>query len=128
MGALKAYAPRDNKYVEAKNKLVNNVKKIYKGREKIIEGFKNGVFTVYYDERHEYQMKSEKEIEEEKEEFFKYIEDESKHIGYIFFSYYFNFVKPIDIAKKLFEIKNKKKNDDFVEEIKKRWSKLKYSI
>ena len=25
MGALKAYAPRDNKYVEAKNRLVNNV-------------------------------------------------------------------------------------------------------
>ena len=52
MGALKAYAPR-NKYVEAKNKLVNNVENFYKGREKIIEGFKNGVFPVYYDERHE---------------------------------------------------------------------------
>ena len=39
MGALKAYAPGDNKYVEAKNKLVNNVKNLYKGREKIIEGF-----------------------------------------------------------------------------------------
>ena len=47
MGALKAYAPRDNKYVEAKNKLVNNVENFYKGREKIIEGFKNGVFSVY---------------------------------------------------------------------------------
>ena len=41
MGALKAYAPRYNKYVEAKNKLVNNIQKFYKGREKIIEGFKN---------------------------------------------------------------------------------------
>ena len=30
--------------------------------------------------------------------------------------------------KKLFEIKDKKKNDDFVEEIKNRWSKLKDSI
>ena len=48
MGALKAYAPRDNNYVEAKNKLVNNVENFYKGREKIIEGFKNGVFPVYY--------------------------------------------------------------------------------
>ena len=44
MGALKAYAPRDNKYVEAKNKLLNNAKKIYEGREKIIEGFKNETF------------------------------------------------------------------------------------
>ena len=51
MGALKAYAPRDNNYVQAKNKLVNNVENVYKGREKIIEGFKNGVFPVYYGNR-----------------------------------------------------------------------------
>ena len=50
MGALKAYAPRDNKYVEAKNKLVNNVENFYKGREKITEGFKNRVFPLYYNE------------------------------------------------------------------------------
>ena len=62
MGALKAYAPRDNKYVEAKNKLVNNVENFYKGREKIIEGFKNRVFPLYYDERHEHQMKAERKI------------------------------------------------------------------
>ena len=31
MGALKGYAPRDNKYTEAKNKLVNNVENFYKG-------------------------------------------------------------------------------------------------
>ena len=41
MGALKGYAPRDKKYVEVKNKLLNNVENFYKGREKIIEGFKN---------------------------------------------------------------------------------------
>ena len=46
MGALKAYAPRDNKYVEAKNKLLNNVENFYKEREKIIEGFKNRVFHI----------------------------------------------------------------------------------
>ena len=65
MGALKVHAPRDNKYVEAKNKLVNNVKNFYKGREKNIEGFKNGVFPVYYAERHKLQMKAKKKIEEE---------------------------------------------------------------
>ena len=41
------------------------------------------------------------------------------------FKHYFNFVEPSDLAKKLFEIKDKKKNNDFVEEIKSRWSKLK---
>ena len=95
MGALKAYAPRDNKYVEAKNKLVNNVENFYKGREKITEGFKNGVFS------------------------------KSEDIYYYFFKHCFNFLKPSDLAKKLFEIKDQKKNNDFVEKIKKRWSNLK---
>ena len=34
--------------LKQKNKLVNNVDNFYNGREKIIEGFKNGVFPVYY--------------------------------------------------------------------------------
>ena len=50
IGALENYIPRTNKYTEAKNKLLNNVKKIYKGREKIIEGFKNRIFPFDYDE------------------------------------------------------------------------------
>ena len=65
MGALKGYAPRDNKYIEAKNKLVNNVENFYKGREKIIEGFKSGVFPFYYDQSHKHEMKAKREIEEE---------------------------------------------------------------
>ena len=65
MGALKRYTPRDNKYVEAKNKLLNNVENFYKGRGKIIKGFRNEVFPFYYDQRQEYQMKAEREIEEE---------------------------------------------------------------
>ena len=50
--------------------------------------------------------------EEEKEEFLKYIENESKDISYFLFNYYFNFKQPSDLVKKLFEIKDKKKNDD----------------
>ena len=68
MGALNAYSPRDNKYVEAKNNLVNNVENCYKGREKIIEGLKNKLFPFYYDERYEHQMKAQREMEEEEEE------------------------------------------------------------
>ena len=63
MGALKAYAPRDNKYIEAENKLVNNVENFYKGREKNIEGFKNGVFPVYYDEREKFRKEDEEDEE-----------------------------------------------------------------
>ena len=72
MGALKAYASRDNKHVEAKNKLANNVENFYKGREKIIERFKNSVFPLYYDERHEHRMKAERKIRE------KEIEEKSR--------------------------------------------------
>ena len=69
MGALKAYAPRDNKYVEAKNKLLNNVENFYKGREKNIEGFKNKIFPLYYDKEHEYKARVERreEIERRRE-------------------------------------------------------------
>ena len=42
------------------------------------------------------------------------------------FYYYINFKHPSELAKKLFEIKDKKKNNDSVEEIKNRWSQLKY--
>ena len=65
ISVLEGYAPRDNEYVEAKNKLLNNAKKFYIGREKIIEGFKNKVFPLYYNEEYEYQMKAQREIEEE---------------------------------------------------------------
>ena len=68
MTALKTYAPRDNKYVEAKNKLVNNVENFYKGREKIIEGFKNGVFPVYYEEREEFRKEDEEDEEDDEEQ------------------------------------------------------------
>ena len=41
------------------------------------------------------------------------------------FKTYFNFLAPIDLAKKLFETKDKKKNSELLEEIKNRWSNLK---
>ena len=44
IAALKKFTPRENKYVEAKNRLLNNVKNFYEGREKIIEGFKNEIY------------------------------------------------------------------------------------
>ena len=99
MGALKRYARRDNKYVEAKNKLVNNVENFYKGREKIIEGFKNGVFPVYYGNREDKEDEEEEEDEEEQEE-----QEEQKSIEYD----YKTLIKQItdeekDINKELFK-------------------------
>ena len=40
IGVLEDYTPRNNKYIEAKNKFLNNVKKFYEGREKLMKGLK----------------------------------------------------------------------------------------
>ena len=44
------------------------------------------------------------------------------------FKSYFNFSAPIDLAKKLFETKDKTENNEFVGKIKIRWSNLKDEI
>ena len=54
----------------------------------------------------------------------KYIEDESKDITYELFQEYFNFEVPTALAKKLYETKDQKKNNDLVELIKVRCSNL----
>ena len=43
---------RDKKYIKATNELLDNVKHLYKGREKIIEGFKNGIFPLMAEDFH----------------------------------------------------------------------------
>ena len=63
---LKKYSPKHDKYVTLKNNFVDNVSKYYEGRKKIIEGFENEVFSLYYDEEYEEKMEFEKEEEEEK--------------------------------------------------------------
>ena len=54
----------------------------------------------------------------EQKEFIKYIENKSKTIDYNLFKDYFRFSVPTALAKKLFEIKNKKENNELVELIK----------
>ena len=71
---LKRYSLKHDKYVTLKNNLVDNASKFYEGREKIIEGFKNGVFSFYYDRDNEEQMKFGKE--EEKYKLMKMVEIE----------------------------------------------------
>ena len=44
IGNLNNYSPKTEKYIEAKKSLLNNVRNFYKGREKIIEDFKEGIF------------------------------------------------------------------------------------
>ena len=53
VGTLSIYSAKRKDYTEAKNKLLNNAKNFYKGIEKIIERFKNGIFPLNYDDEEE---------------------------------------------------------------------------
>ena len=50
LSVLGEYAPTDQKYIQAKNRLLENAKSFYKEKEKIIEGFKNKIFPIYHDD------------------------------------------------------------------------------
>ena len=64
ISVLEDYTQKNNKCIGAKNKLLNNVKKFYEGREKIIEEFKNEIFPFNYGEAWEEQRRFEREEEE----------------------------------------------------------------
>ena len=53
LAVLSNYIPKAQKYIEGKNKLLDNAKNFYEGREKINEGFKNGIFPLNYDDEFE---------------------------------------------------------------------------
>ena len=43
-GALRIYPAKDKKYIEAKNKLLNNAKKFTRGEKKLLKGLKMEYF------------------------------------------------------------------------------------
>ena len=57
---LSNYIPKVQKYIEAKNELLDDVKNFYEGRKKIIEGFKNEIFPLKPDDEFEEQQISKK--------------------------------------------------------------------
>ena len=61
LGVLSNYNPRAQKYIEAKNKILGNVKNLHEQREKIIEGFENGIFPFKYDDEFEEMARHEEE-------------------------------------------------------------------
>ena len=62
LNALSRYFARNQKYIEAKNKLLDNAKNFYEGTEKIIEGFKKGIFPLKSDDEFKKQARHEEEI------------------------------------------------------------------
>ena len=93
---------------------------------KVTFPYKGNVFKTKKEESEE--ESEEKKLEKIKDNFRKfieYIENESKGINYDLFKDYFDLVVPSALAKKLYEAKNKNKNNELVELIKVRWSNLK---
>ena len=102
---------------------------MFDARKDIIGFFEKGSFPYKGNVFKTKEEKSEEIKEETKEGLINnviaLIERESKDINNDLFKKYFNFSEPIDLAKKLFEKKDKKKNSELVEEIKNGWSNLK---
>ena len=112
---LKKYSSKHDKYVTLKNNLVDNASKFYEGREKIIEGFKNEVFPLYYDKEYEEQMEFEKEKEEEEKifnanKFNKWVNKQETDINKELFKNHFSFQTPSALLKELYKTNDKEKN------------------
>ena len=120
-----------------KNRVLESARKLSDARDEIINLFEKGTFpykdNTFKTKEKEWEKESEEESEEEseKERFKKlleYIENESKDINYDLFKDYFDVLVPSALAKKLYETKNKNKNNELVELINFRWSNLKDEI
>ena len=97
--ALNNYFSRTQKYIEAKNSLLNNAKNFYKGREKIIEGFKQGIFLLKSDGEFEQQQTSKKPIKTDVNAFNQWINKEETNINRELFKKHFNFQRPSSMDK-----------------------------
>ena len=82
-------------------------------RNSIIDLFEKGIFPY---KLNAFKTKEEEKLKEEldKNKFFNYIENESENINYELFERHFINVVPTALGKKIFETKNKNKNNIFV--------------
>ena len=108
---LNNYISKAQKYIEAKNSLLNNVKNFYKGREKIIKGFKEGIFLLKSDGEFE-QQTSKKPIKTDANAFNEWIN--KKETGNSLFKKHFNFQRPSSMFKDLYQINDREKNNKLV--------------
>ena len=128
---------QESQKTNEKNRVLESARKLSDARDEIIYFFEKGTFpykdNTFKTKEKEWEKESEEESEEESEKerfkkFLEYIENESKDINYDLFKDYFDVLVPSALAKKLYETKNKNKNNELVELINFRWSNLKDEI
>ena len=113
--ALNYYSPKDKKYIEARKSLINNAKSFYEGREKIIEGFREGIFPLKSDDNEfGQQQTSKKTTKADVNEFNEWIIKKETGINRELFKKHFNFQTPSALLKDLCETNNKQENNKLV--------------
>ena len=95
---------------------------MFHAKENIVDLFRKVIFlykgNVFKTKQKESEKKKLGKIKTDYNKFFKYTEDESACINYNLFEDYFPFSVPRVLAKELYKIKNKNKNDKLVNVIK----------
>ena len=132
------YTPRNQKYNEAKNKLLKNATDFFRGREKIIEGFKNGIFLLNHDNKFEEEQQTSKKFNKKEppikptktdaNELNELIIKKETSIGKELFINYFKFETPTLMLKTLYNLNDRKKNNLLVNTIKRGLNDLKNEI
>ena len=129
---LENYNAKNKEKIDKKNKVLKSEVELFHARENVVDYFKKEIFpfkgNVFKTKEKKSEEKSGEKIEKSINDGIIFIKEKSKYINNDLFKRYFNFSAPIDLAKKLFETKDKKKNSELVEEIKNRWSNLKDEI
>ena len=114
--ALNNYIPRDPKYTEAKNSLLNNAKNFYKGRDKFFEGFKEGIFLLKSDDddKSEQQQPSKKPTKDDANAFSEGINKKETDMNKELFKKHFNFERPSNMLKCLYKKNDREENNKLV--------------
>ena len=115
---LNNYTAKDKKYIEAKNSLLNNAKKFYKRREKIIKGFKEKIFPTKSDAETEQQRTSKKSTKADVNTFSECVIKKETGINRELFKNYFHSQIPSALLKDLYKRNGPKKNNGIVNLIK----------
>ena len=121
--ALSGYSPRNQNYIEAKNKILVNAKNFCERRKKIIEGFKKGIFLLKSDDE-----SPKKTTKVDVKEFNELIIKKEKDIDKEIFKNYFGFQTLSALLKNLYNLNYQAKNNKLVNLIKSVLSDFKHNI
>ena len=110
---LDNYSPKDKKYIEEKNSLINNAKSFYEGK-KIIEGFKEKIFPIKSDDETEQQQTSKKPTKDYMMALNEWIVEEETNINSELFKKYCLFQTLSALLKDINRTNYKEKNNKLV--------------